>query len=626
MCGIVGRFSKESNSAQVAGALSKLRHRGPDDSGTLNIDFNDWNICLGQTRLSIIDLSPGGHQPFSSWDMNFSLVFNGEIYNYKEIRSYLIGSGVEFRTQSDTEVLLNAWIHWGVECLPKLKGMFAFVVFDKKNQSVTLARDAFGIKPLFYHQEGDSFAFASEIGALGSIVPTNLKLNNQKMFDYISFGKYDYGRDTFFDGIKNLEPGHTLTLDFSKSRMADTISRWWWPDTSENTNISEAQAIEEVRERFLENVRLHLISDVPLGAALSGGLDSSAIVCAMRHLDPNLEINTFSYIARESKKNEETWVDLVNKHIGAISHKVLISPKDLVRDLDDMILAQGEPFGSTSIYAQYRVYKMAKETGITVTLDGQGADELFAGYFGYPEWKIRSLIAKGNLPKALNFLSHWKDYPDRSASEAFKSFVSISFPNSLVPVAFQILKRRSVFSFISTEEVQKLALNDSYPMRRIHEITWNRALAGKLRESLTMGDLSRLLRHGDRNSMRWSVESRVPFLTTDFVEFILSLPEDYLISQKGVTKYIFKKAMTGIVPDQIINRRDKVGFETPEYRWIEFFKKDLDSWLESLSEIDWIDIDLAKTYFSRVFDGDENFSWVTWRLINAAKWYKMFLN
>ena len=626
MCGIVGSFSKKSNSAHVTDALLKLRHRGPDDSGSLITDINDWNICLGQTRLSIIDLSPGGHQPFSSSDMNFSLVFNGEIYNYKEIRSYLIGAGFEFRTQSDTEVLLNAWIHWGVECLPKLKGMFAFLIFDKKNQTATLVRDAFGIKPLFFHQEADNFAFASEINALGSVIPTNLKLNNQKMFDYISYGKYDYGQDTFFDGIKNLEPGHTLTLDFSKSKITTSISRWWWPDTSENTNISESQAIEEVRERFLENVRLHLISDVPIGAALSGGLDSSAIVCAMRHLDPNLEINSFSYIAKESTKNEETWVDIVNKHVGAISHKVLISPKDLVRDLDDMIMAQGEPFGSTSIYAQYRVYKMAKETGITVTLDGQGADELFAGYFGYPEWKIRSLLAKGNIPKALNFLSHWKDYPDRSASEAFKSFVSISFPNSLVPVAFQILKRKSVYSFISSEEVQKLALNDSYPMRRIHEITWKRALAGKLRESLTMGDLSRLLRHGDRNSMRWSVESRVPFLTTDFVEFILSLPEDYLISQKGVTKYIFRKAMTGIVPDQIINRRDKVGFETPEYRWIEFFKKDIDSCLESLSEIDWIDVDLAKKYFSRVFDGDENFSWVTWRLINAAKWHKMFLN
>ena len=625
MCGIAGKVSNDFKHSEINESLSRMKHRGPDDSGSLQISADKWSLSLGQTRLSIIDLSQMGHQPFTSIDQEFILLFNGEIYNYREIRGHLSSNGYTFKSESDTEVLLNAWIHWGVDCIPKLKGMFTFAVYNKKKNLITIVRDGFGIKPLFYYDGFENFAFASEINALKSLIPNHLNLNNQRMFNYLAFGSQSVNDETFFDGVKTLEPGHILNLDLSSPKLKPSISRWWWPDICQNDLISETQAIDEIRERFLENVRLHLISDVPLGAALSGGIDSSAIVCAMRYLDPKLEINTFSYVAPGSKLNEESWIDIVNNQVGAVAHKVLISPSDLINDLDDMIKFQGEPFGSTSIYAQYRVYKLAKESGITVTLDGQGADELFAGYDGYPEWRVRSLISSGKFLQAMNFLVNWSQGPGRSLGRTLENTITNSFPKSLIPLARKFSKRAIPNYLFKSDLVIENGINPNSPLNALSEIGWDRALASRLRYALTIGGLNELLRNVDRNSMRWSIESRVPFLTTDFAEFVLTLPEQGLVSKNGVTKNYFRKAMVGIVPNQILERKDKIGFETPELDWLKFFKEDVGTWLEGLSEIPWIDIDGAKIYFQDVLVGNKNFSWQVWRLINAAKWSQLVL-
>jgi len=625
MCGIAGKVSNNIKHSEINESLSRMEHRGPDDSGSLEISADKWSLSLGQTRLSIIDLSPMGHQPFTYNDQEFILLFNGEIYNYREIRSYLSSNGYRFKSESDTEVLLNAWIHWGVDCIPKLKGMFTFAVYNKRKNLLTIVRDGFGIKPLFYYDGFENFAFASEINALKSLIPDHLNLNNQRMFNYLAFGSQSVNDETFFDGVKTLEPGHILNLDLSSPKLKPSISRWWWPDIRQNDLISETQAIDEIRERFLENVRLHLISDVPLGAALSGGIDSSAIVCAMRYLNPKLEINTFSYVTPGSKLNEESWIDIVNKQVGAVAHKVLITPSDLINDLDDMIKFQGEPFGSTSIYAQYRVYKLAKESGITVTLDGQGADELFAGYEGYPEWRVRSLISSGKFFQAMNFLVNWSQGPDRSLGRAIENTITNSFPKSLIPLVRKFSKRAIPNHLFKSKLVLEYGINPNSPLNALSEIGWDRALASRLRYALTIGGLNELLRNVDRNSMRWSIESRVPFLTTDFAEFVLTLPEHGLVSNTGVTKNYFRKAMVGIVPNQILERKDKIGFETPELDWLKLFKEDVGTWLEGLSEIPWIDIDGAKIYFQDVLVGNKNFSWQVWRLVNAAKWSQLVL-
>lgn len=629
MCGIVGNVYPHSdgttylNRSKIRNSLLALSHRGPDDSGHKHLLAGDWEIDLGQTRLSIIDLSKGGHQPFISQDSNYVLIFNGEIYNYLELKDYLSKIGYSFYTKSDTEVLLNAWIHWGFESLPKLKGMFAFAIYDKRSKSLTLVRDAFGIKPLFYNINEKNFSFASEIDALKKVCKQKIIQNNQTLFKYLAYNIYDDVSQSFFERIHRLEPGHFLTLDISDPFIKPKISRWWWPNIEVSGSISELKAAEELREMFLNNISLHLRSDVPVGVALSGGIDSSSIVCALRYLQPNMDINTFSFVTPGDIKDEEIWIDLVNKHVGAKAHKVTVSPSELADDLDDMIKFQGEPFGDTSIYAQYRVYRLAKQSGIKVTMDGQGADELFAGYFGYPEWRIRSLLASGNIPKAINFLLNWRNAPGRSLSEALEGALSISLPKSFIPLANKFLSKRPLAKVFNLEEINNSQFSDLYPLRARHQIGWDRALVSKLRQSLTGGDLSRLLRYVDRNSMRWSIESRVPFLTTDLAEFTLSLPEEYLVSPQGITKYIFRQAMQGIVPDEIINRRDKIGFETPELFWLKFLKDDVNIWLESLDELPWINIDEAKTYFYSVLNGYKEFDRLTWRLINAARWYSI---
>jgi asparagine synthase (glutamine-hydrolysing) len=627
MCGIAGKVSKSFHDLEINNCLTQMKHRGPDDMGASFTSSNSWKLSLGQVRLSIIDLTKNGNQPFVSTDAKITLVYNGEIYNYKEIREYLIHKGFKFHTGTDTEVLLNAWIHWGTECLSKLKGMFAFAVHDQVNESLILVRDAFGMKPLFYCESFGSFSFASEISGLKSLISKNISVNHQRMFNYLAFGSQSLQNETFFSDIKMLEPGHFLRIDLSSSQLDKTLKRWWWPDVAERVPTSEAESVNEIRERFLDNVRLHLVSDVPIGATLSGGIDSSAIVCAMRHVDPNLEIKTFSYIAGEGFKSEEYWIDKVNKHVNGVAHKVFITPYEMSEDLDELIKYQGEPFGSTSIYAQYRVYKRIKDEGIKVALDGQGADELFAGYEGYPEWRVRSLISSGSLIEAMRFSHYWSKKPDRSLLDLIGKVISTNLlPRSFINIGRKIHRRPVPEDLFHKKLLAQNNINPEITLNFLKEIGWDRALAKRLRYALAEMGVNELLRYGDRNSMRWSVESRFPFLTTDFAETVLKLPERNLISNSGITKDIFRKAMVGIVPNEVLNRQDKIGFETPELEWLHILLVDVEPLLEGLSTLPWINSKGVKEYFSDTLSGRRKFTWQAWRLINAAKWSQLVLN
>ncbi len=626
MCGIAGIVSDQIHTVAMQNTLLSMSHRGPDDSGSLEIKVDKWHLLLGQTRLSIIDLSSKGNQPFTSFNQKFDLIFNGEIYNYKELKNQLISSGLKFNSESDTEVLLNAWIHWGVDCLSKLKGMFAFAIYNRSNGSLSLIRDAFGIKPIFYSEKLGKFAFASEPKALQNLISKSFKLNDQKMFNYLAFGSQSFGNETFFEDIKILEPGHILTINLTEPELKSRVAKWWQPDISQKGDISESKAIYEIRESFLENIKLHLRSDVPIGAALSGGIDSSSIVCAMHYIKPKFEINTFSYIASGSTKNEEFWVDIVNKHVNAKAHKVFVTPAELLSDLDELIKFQGEPFGSLSIYAQYRVYKLAKDSGVKVVLDGQGADELFAGYDGYPEWKFRSLIGSGNIFQAIDFLIKWSSGPDRSLVNVIeKSILTSVLSNKTSEFSRKFRKRKIPSNLFLLNEIEKNNIDTQISLNALKDIGWDRSLTSRLLHALTKTGLVDLLRYGDRNSMRWSVESRVPFLTTDFAEYVLRLPESFLVSQNGRTKDIFRKAMYGIVPNQILERKDKVGFETPELDWLKTLANEPNTLLEGLSEISWVNLNGAKVHFQEVLNGQRAFNWQSWRLINAAKWATIVL-
>jgi asparagine synthase (glutamine-hydrolysing) len=627
MCGIAGGWwpsSESSLEARLSEALSALKKRGPDDSGYEFYHVLNGVTAFGHTRLSVIDLSSAGHQPMQSADASLSIIFNGEIYNYRELRTELKELGYCFVSDSDTEVLLAAWHHWGRECLWRLVGMFAFVVLDRGRGTLTCIRDVFGIKPFFYTQEQGGFLFASEVAAVKALRKERIQLNWQRAYDYLVHADYDSGPSSFLDGVLHLLPGHLIELNLASGALSQQ-QRWWEPRIEENSSLTFPQATELVRERFLKNIRLHLRSDVPFGAALSGGIDSSAVVCAIRYVEPDLPIHTFSFIAKGSDVSEEAWVDRINAHVAAIPHKISVSPNDLARDLDDMIQTQGEPFGSTSIYAQYRVFQFAKQNGVTVTLDGQGADEMLAGYNGYPGQRLRSLLEKGQFAEAAYFLNEWSKWPGRNRIGGVKRLAAEMTDGRLYALLRKINGSDALPSWINEKPLVERGVLSQFPWQGPLQSEAGRRVVAELALALTQRGLPALLRHGDRNSMRFSVESRVPFLTLDMVNLLLSLPESYLISPKGETKHVFRAAMRGIVPDDVLNRRDKIGFATPEQEWLLSMSDTVRGWLKEDLHLPFFNQQEVVKAFDRIVAGKQQFSWQVWRWINFSRWYANFV-
>lgn len=623
MCGIVGGYtlSGQSNfTERLRSALTTIQHRGPDNQGAEVFGIGTGQLLLGQARLSIIDLSAAGHQPMHSHNGQYTVVFNGEIYNYQELREELKLLGFVFHTQTDTEVLLAAWEAWGTQAIPRFTGMFAFAVYDHQMQKLILVRDGFGIKPLLFHVNNGNLCFASEPAAIIALLDGPPAPNVQRALDYLAYGLYDHNEDTFFDGIYQLMPAHFVEFDLNTASMGRPV-RWWWPSIKERKDLTFDQAAEKLRDLFLQNIRLHMRSDVPLGAALSGGLDSSSVVAAMRQVAPQAKLHTFTYVALGSDKNEEAWADQVIQHTHATAHKIYVDPAELMRDLDDMIRQLGEPFGSTSIYAQYRVFKAAREAGIVVTLDGQGADELLAGYNGYPVSFMQSLIEKGHWFKAIGFIKAWTQWPGRSKADAIAVCKAAIAPDWAKKAVDRILKSAPLPEWLNKDYFQKQQVRITPPRATFK--SWEgkkRRLAEQLRSALLGAGLAQLLRHGDRTSMRWSLESRVPFLTTELAEFLLTLPEEYLLSNDGQTKSIFRAAMRGIVPDSILDRRDKIGFETPEYGWLKGNLEQIKQWMMEAPDLPFINRELAIQEVEAMMQGKIPYDRRAWRVLNYYRW------
>jgi len=623
MCGIAGgvwRHDRVDIEERMNAALGCLRHRGPDDRGYSIAREPGRVVGIGQTRLSIIDLSAGGHQPMFSADGSSAIVFNGEIYNYRELREELRAAGRTFHTESDTEVLLAAWQAWGVACLPRLEGMFAFVVHDRARGRLICARDAFGIKPFYYEQNDEGMLFASEQSALRALRGRSRHPDLQRAYDYLAHGVYDSQERTFIEGVRHLRPGTLLDIDLASRQPASPIV-WWRPSIKQSSRLSFAEAADAVREQFLHNIRLHLRSDVPLGTALSGGIDSSAVVCAIRHVEPEMPIHTFSYIAEGSPVSEEKWVDIVNAAIGAIPHKVTVNGSDLARDLEKLVAVQGEPFGGTSGYAQYRVFQLARECGVTVTLDGQGADELLAGYQGYPGLRMLSLLESGRLVAMNAFARKSGRWPGRSYAKSWMEFGRAVLPDGIYALSRKRLGHDDRPAWLKTDLLQDAGVELLETRPQFASAGPRRRVIERLAYSLQNWGLPHLLRHGDRNSMAFSIESRVPFLTIPMADLMLSLPEHYLISNTGETKSVFRAAMRGIVPDAILDRRDKIGFDTPEQGWLMDMAPTLREWLHDAALVPFLDQSAVLREFDRVMNGEVPFKWQVWRWVNYVKWY-----
>ncbi len=348
----------------------------------------------------------------SSNDGKYWIVFNGEIYNYVELRQELKKFGYQFHSTSDSEVLLTGYIHWGNELLNKLVGMFAFAILDLNKRRLFLARDFFGIKPLYYVLKDNKFAFASEAKALLKMEQVERTLNPEAVYLYLRHGLTDHDDTSLWRDIRKLPAAHFLEISLDSPGTVQP-RRYWCLDTDQQTRLSFPEAAAQLRDLFLHNIRLHLRSDVPVGAALSGGIDSTAIVSAMRQIQgADLDLHAFTYLANDAALSEEKWADLASQSSSANIHKTVFSADNLVEDIESLIYTLDEPFGSTSIYAQYCVFRLAHQHRIKVMLDGQGADELLGGYPSYLSARLLSLFIHGAWGSAWSFLQNaWRRVP-----------------------------------------------------------------------------------------------------------------------------------------------------------------------------------------------------------------------
>jgi asparagine synthase (glutamine-hydrolysing) len=637
MCGIAGILGAgaTAGAGRLAGALLRvLEHRGPDDHGWLALfgeqvrqgrglpQADGADAVLVHRRLSILDRSDAGWQPMGTPDGRHFIVYNGEIYNYLELRDELEALGHVFRSHSDTEVLLHAYLEWGPSALRRLVGMFAFAILDVHGRRLFLARDFFGIKPLYYACPRSSFAFASEIKALLELPGIGRDVNPQRLFEYLRFGRSDHGGDTMFAAVSQLPAAHFLEVSLDRPHVTTPV-RYWQVDVDDRLDISLDEATAQVREMFLENVRLHLRSDVPVGAALSGGIDSSAIVAAMRAIEPRLDLHAFTYVADDPALSEERWAQVAGDRAGAEIHWVQPHSGELLDDLDRLIYHQEEPFGSTSIYAQHRVFRLAREAGIPVMLDGQGADELLGGYRSYLAARFASLVRQGRWVEAGRFLVRSSRLPGAGGMvRLLLQSGGLLCPPFCKALAHQILG----------EDLMPAWMNASwFHARGVRPIDGKRLgardmLRGQLYQTLAETSLPMLLRYEDRNSMAHSIESRVPFLTPSLVSFVLRLPEEYLIAPDGTSKSVFRRAMRDIVPDAVLDRKDKVGFVTPEKGWL----SGMNGWVERVlasetaQQIPALRGAGLREEWRRIREGRRPFDFRVWRWVNLVRWAERF--
>jgi len=612
MCGITGVIdsSNRSSTAMIVPMTAALRHRGPDDEGYLLVDSRTrrliqcggpdsmtelalvprakqggqkFDLALGHRRLLILDLSAAGHCPMSSADGQAWITYNGEVYNYVELGSELEALGYRFRSGSDTEVVVNAYVEWGPDCLRRFNGMWAFAIWDLRKRRLFCARDRFGIKPFHYYWDGQLFAFASEIKALLAHPDIPRRPNDAIIYDYLALGSLDHTNETFFEGIKRLPPSHCLLFDLDRNRLR--IQRWWDVEVNpalDDDCLTDDRQLAQFRDLLTDAVRLRLRSDVPIGTCLSGGLDSSSIVCLANRLMleegalPRELVGerqkTFSACFDDPAIDERPYIQQVIEHTGAESNQVFPRGGEdgLWHDLKRLAWHQEEPFGSTSVYSQWNIMRLAKQRGVTVLLDGQGGDELLAGYHHYlGPFLAQTVRAQGPWTTLQTVQA-----VSAATGQSTALLLGLGLYNSLPRVTQRVILNLGNARFRTNPTVSESMLQPSFrrqfaKRRLVHgKHLGYHNLAERLYQDVFVHSLPALLRYEDRNSMAFSLEARVPFLDYRLVEFCFSLPVTQRI-RDGWTKWVLRQAMDGILPEQVRWRRSKLGFATPEQRWLQ---------------------------------------------------------
>jgi asparagine synthase (glutamine-hydrolysing) len=561
MCGIAGIVCKGGIAAAaetLPAAIACLGHRGPQGRAVWVNETG--TAALAHSRLSIIDTSEAGAQPMH-FDGRYTIIHNGELYNYIEIRKELLQKNYVFHTASDTEVIVAAYDAWGPDCLQRFDGMFAFAIWDEQGQQLFAARDRMGEKPFFFCYDETRLCFASETKALWKL-GVERQVNRSMLYNFLTIGYTTNPGDrgeTFFDKVFKLPAASYLTYSLSSHQLQ--VEQYWQVDMEINHHISEIKAIETFDALFAASIKRRLRSDVPIGTSLSGGLDSSAVVAYCDGMAPEqYSHQCFTASFEGFEKDETAYAKRVAKQYGLHHHLVRVEKDEVLALMNRAMQAQEEPFSSGSVLAQLKVYEAAKDAGVTVLLDGQGADELLAGYSKYHAWYWRELYQAGRLDTSgelkaarANGVTDTFSWAQKIASR-FPEFAASMQQSRKAKQAFQsaFLDREFAFTY-------KRSLYYSLPSQF--------DLNGVLYFNAFVSGLEELLRLADRNSMAHSTEVRLPFLSHELVAFLFTLPPQLKI-HKGWTKWILRKAVEQKLPASIVWRKDKVGFEPPQEAWM----------------------------------------------------------
>lgn len=650
MCGIAAIFASKTLpeiNRHVKKMCDLIQHRGPDDEGyvffspsealvaggnetpqdvfnapfkfcpTINCDaVNGGQTAFGHRRLAILDLAPSGHQPMCTEDSQLWITYNGEVYNYLEIRQELQAKGHRFITNSDTEVILQAYKEWGNAAFNRFNGMFAFVIYDRRTRKAVAVRDRFGVKPLYYWISPAGFvALASEIKQFTQLPGWNPVMNGQMVYDFLNWGIMDHSEETFFAGVKQLRGGEFL--EFSPLDRSLHPQKWYHLNSNPFQGTF-AEASENFFNLMEDAVRVRLRADVDVGSCLSGGLDSSTIVCLMDKLLKQQKCGytqkTFSACSHVARFDERNFIDLVVNATDVEAHYTYPSAEQLFEECEKLAWHQDGPFSSTSIYAQWLVFKLAKEKNIKVMLDGQGADEQLAGYHGF----------FGNLFWDLWTTFRWKTLASeikatKEIHQRIRPFALLA--NKMVPHPLR-QPLRKILNKSSTKpdwlNCHSLQANDRDPFQSAN----CHSVLQQSRQQLLHTSVPMLLHYEDRDSMAHSVESRTPFLDYRLVEFNLSLPSDYKI-QNGWTKRILRESMKHTLPEEIRLRRDKMGFVTAEEVWLK--NPSCRIALEKAVEFSQgLLKPSALSLFDQITSNQIPFSYLPWRLISFGLFCKTF--
>lgn len=643
MCGIFGIFNLDSKNVDISELLNStkiMRHRGPDDEGYYLYNTSSKvhgfyshqdstpkisarfpmlensisaDLGFGFRRLSIIDISESGHQPMFFKDRGLVIVFNGEIYNYLELRVELLSFGYTFETNSDTEVILKAYTQWGEECVNKFNGMWAFAIWDELNERIFCSRDRFGIKPFYFIKTGSRFAFASEIKSLLGFVERDENIKTLSKFFFNGVG--DDTDETFFKDVFQLRASHSLSIGKGFLRIYQ-----YYKIAPKKNLFTFDDAKTELRTLFYDAIMLRQRSDVPYGYALSGGIDSSSIVCAAANISEDVSnSNTFSMIYPGSSVDESYFIKEVLRITKFNSYFVSPSGMDIINDLDQFVYHQEEPFAGLSYFGEYKLRELIKSNGITVSLEGQGADELFTGYNNLIQHYFRDLIRRGKFIQLNNEIT------------AFEKMFPTNFSKQVVRFLKDLILRdrpqklKNSERYINYENI----LKNYTPQIETLDFVTDSSLNNELLKQLRYTSLPQQLIRADKNSMAFSVECRFPFLDYRIVEFAFTLPFQFKIN-RGTTKLILRETFKDILPSSIYSRKDKIGFALPSVGWVdEKMANPLKQMVDSLPDLgsDLLNIKNFKaTYLDEKTDFPRKLDWRFWKTLSYLLWRKMFIH